>query len=33
MTDKDLKLETKCYDAMEYGYLDGLNKKIPDEEW
>ena len=33
MTDKDLKLETKCYDAMEYGYLYGLNKKIPDEEW
>ena len=31
--DKDLKLETKCYDAMEYGYLYGLNKKIPDEEW
>ena len=31
--DNDLKLETKCYDAMEYGYLYGLNKKIPDEEW
>lgn len=33
MADKDLKLETKCYDASEYGYLYGLNKKIPDEEW
>ena len=31
--DNDLKLETKCYDAMEYGYLYGLNKKIPDEQW
>ncbi len=31
--DNDLKLETKCYDACEYGYLYGLNKKIPDEEW
>ena len=30
--DKDLKLETKCYDACEYGYLYGLNRKIPDEE-
>ncbi len=27
MVDKDLKLETKCYDANEYGYLYGLNKK------
>ncbi|MBQ9025697.1 MAG: hypothetical protein IJ104_04870 [Methanobrevibacter sp.] len=33
MADKDLKLETKCYDANEYGYLYGLNKKIPDEEF
>ncbi|MDO5850679.1 MAG: hypothetical protein Q4P14_05625 [Methanobacteriaceae archaeon] len=31
--DKDLKLETKCYDANEYGYLYGLNKRIPDEEF
>lgn len=33
MIDKDLKLETKCYDASEYGYLYGLNKKIPDEDF
>ncbi len=33
MIDKELKLETKCYDASEYGYLYGLNKKIPDEEF
>ncbi|MCQ2977075.1 MAG: hypothetical protein MJ232_03570 [archaeon] len=33
MVDKDLKLETKCYDASEYGYLYGLNKKIPDEDF
>ena len=33
MGDKDLKLETKCYDASEYGYLYGLNKRIPDEEF
>ena len=33
MADKDLKLETKCYDANEYGYLYGLNKRIPDEEF
>ena len=33
MVDKDLKLETKCYDANEYGYLYGLNKKIPDNEF
>ena len=33
MQDKDLKLETKCYDASEYGYLYGLNKRIPDEEF
>lgn len=32
MVDKDLKLETKCYDANEYGYLYGLNK-IPDNEF
>ncbi len=29
----ELKLETKCYDANEYGYLYGLNQKIPDEEF
>lgn len=28
MADDELKLETKCYDANEYGYLYGLNKKI-----
>ena len=33
MADEELKLETKCYDANEYGYLYGLNKKIPDEEF
>ena len=33
MVDKDLKLETKCYDACEYGYLYGLNKRIPDSEF
>ena len=33
MNDDELKLETKCYDANEYGYLYGLNKKIPDEEF
>ena len=33
MADDELKLETKCYDANEYGYLYGLNKKIPDEEF
>lgn len=33
MADKELKLETKCYDANEYGYLYGLNKRIPDEEF
>ena len=33
MADKDLKLETKCYDASEYGYLYGLNKRIPDDEF
>ena len=30
---KELKLETKCYDANEYGYLYGLNQKIPDEDF
>lgn len=33
MTEKELRLETKCYDASEYGYLYGLNQKIPDEEF
>ena len=33
MEDKELKMETKCYDANEYGYLYGLNKRIPDEEF
>ena len=33
MPDNELKLETKCYDANEYGYLYGLNQKIPDEEF
>ena len=33
MQDKDLKMETKCYDASEYGYLYGLNKRIPDDEF
>ncbi|WP_407424391.1 hypothetical protein [Methanobrevibacter sp.] len=33
MEDKELKLETKCYDANEYGYLYGLNKRIPDEDF
>ena len=33
MADKDLKLETKCYDANEFGYLYGLNNRIPDEEF
>ena len=30
---RELRMETKCYDAEEYGYLYGLNKKIPDEEF
>ena len=30
---KELKLETKCYDANEYGYLYGLNQRIPDDEF
>lgn len=33
MTDKELRMETKCYDASEYGYLYGLNQTIPDEEF
>lgn len=33
MVDGELKLETKCYDAGEYGYLYGLNRKIPDEDF
>lgn len=33
MEDKELKMETKCYDANEYGYLYGLNKRIPDDEF
>ena len=33
MADEELKLETKCYDANEYGYLYGLNQKIPDDEF
>ncbi|WP_298521376.1 hypothetical protein [uncultured Methanobrevibacter sp.] len=33
MEPEELKMETKCYDANEYGYLYGLNKKIPDEEF
>ena len=30
---EELKMETKCYDANEYGYLYGLNQRIPDEEF
>ena len=30
---KELKMETKCYDANEYGYLYGLNQRIPDDEF
>lgn len=33
MSKNELKLETKFYDANEYGYLYGLNQKIPDEEF
>lgn len=33
MTDKELRMETKCYDANEYGYLYGLNQKISDEDF
>jgi len=32
-TDKELRLETKCFDAMKYGYLYGLNQRIPDEQF
>ena len=31
--EKELRLETKCYDANESGYLYGLNQKIPDEDF
>lgn len=31
--EKELKMETKCYDANEYGYLYGLNQRIPDEDF
>lgn len=33
MEKKELRLETKCFDAIDYGYLYGLNQKIPDEEF
>lgn len=33
MTEKEIRMETKCYDASEYGYLYGLNQKIADEEF
>ena len=33
MDRKELRLETKCYDAVDYGYLYGLNQRIPDEEF
>ena len=33
MQTEELKLETKCYDTNEYGYLYGLNQKIPDEDF
>ena len=33
MSKNELKLETKCYDANEYGYLYCLNQKITDEEF
>ena len=33
MAEKELKLETKCYDANEYGYLYGLNQMIPDGDF
>lgn len=32
-TEKELRMETKCYDANEYGYLYGLNQRIPDEDF
>ena len=31
--EKELRMETKCYDASEYGYLYGLNQRIPDEDF
>jgi len=34
MTNEEpLKLETKCYDGGEYGYLYGLNQRIPDSDF
>lgn len=33
MENQELKMETKCYDASEYGYLYGLNQRIPDDEF
>ena len=30
---KELRMETKCFDALQYGYLYGLNQKIPDEDF
>lgn len=30
---KELRMETKCYDALQYGYLYGLNQKIPVEDF
>lgn len=33
MTKKELRMETKCYDANDYGYIYGLNQKIPDEDF
>ena len=33
MVDKSLKLIIKCYDPIEYGYLYGLNKEIPKEDF
>lgn len=29
----ELRMETKCYDASEFGYLYGLNQRIPDDEF
>ncbi|WP_288268878.1 hypothetical protein [uncultured Methanobrevibacter sp.] len=31
--EKPLKMETKLYDSIAYGYLYGLNQRIPDEEF
>ena len=33
MTENKLRMESKCYDAIDYGYLYGLNQRIPDEEF